>query len=366
MSIKIRVNGEVYENFKEATLYSSLKTISGSYTILSTADENDLLPIKVTDSVEILVDDVAALTGFVDSLSGSHSKDTHSITINGRDKTADIIDSTVGSKKEYKGSLSLKKLIENILSNSGISGIKVIDEIGTLEQFTSSDLISAEIGQSIFDFIDTYASKKQALLTTDGLGNVVITRGSTISSGVTLVKLKNDKSRRNNVISSSINIDNSNRFNKYIVQTQSNPLFAVSSSNTEDDTNINASAVDSEVRASRVLEFQAEETLDSKESKKRAEWEANLRRSNSFKYTATVQGHSHSNDIWRPNRLVAVIDEFWDISSNGLLITDVEYTFSTGGSKTKLTMVYPESYTVQAELDASIAAKQDLGGLFKL
>ena len=366
MTIQVRVNGEVYENFTEATVYSSLKTISGSFTIMSTANENDLFPIKATDSVEVIVDGVVAITGFIDSLSGSHSSSTHSITINGRDKTADVIDSTVGSKKEYKGNLSLKKLIENVLSNSGITGIKVIDEIGTLEQFTNSDLISAEIGQTIFDFIDTYASKKQVLLTTDGQGNIVITRGSTVSSGATLVKLKSDPSLRNNILKSSINIDNSNRFNKYIVQTQSNPLFSISSSNSADETNINANSIDSEVRATRVLEFQAEETLDNEGSKKRAEWEANLRRSNSFKYTATVQGHSHSNDIWRPNRLVTVIDEFWDISSNGLLITDVEYSYNNDGSVTKLTLVYPESYTVQAELDASIAAKQDLGSLFKL
>lgn len=365
MAIQIRVNGQVYENFISASVSSSLKTLSGSFSLAVSANERELLPIKMSDTIEILIDDNVVLSGYLDKLSGDHSSSSHTISLTGRDKTADIIDSTVSSKKEYKGPFSLKKLIENVLRDSGIKDIKVIDEVGNLDNFTKSDSISAEIGQTIFDFIDTYASKRQVLLTTDGLGNLVITRGASENSGITLVKLKSDPTKRNNILSSSINIDNSQRFNKYIVQTQANPIFSLSSSSPEKDTNINSSAIDSEIRASRVLEFQAEESLTDATAKQRAEWEANLRRSNSFTYTAVVQGHSYAEGIWKVNTLVAVIDEYWDISSDGLLVSDIEYSYGLDGTLTKLTFVYPESYTVQAELDQATAAKQDLGGLFK-
>lgn len=363
MTMTVRHNGIEYTNLISGQVRCSIGAISGEFTFTSSANSGQRMPVKDGDSIQILIDGTPVVTGYVDGIQGNYDAKSHSLTVTGRDKTADLVDSKVKGNKEYNKGISFPSIIQSILSNHGITGISVKNNVGVIPSFTDSS--SAQIGETIFSFIETLSRKVQVLLTTDGLGNVVITRGSSASSGIRLVHLINDIKKLNNVKSSNFRVDSSDRFNTYEAHAQGNPLFGLSEDSPAQLVGVIGTAKDNSVRAGRYEVFFAEESLTASEAKQRAIWEANIRRAKSFNYSATVQGHSINGKLWTFNQVVNVVDEFWDISAD-LLISGLTYHYGPGGSTTDLDLTYPDAYTLQANLDMLKKRSQKLGEKFTI
>jgi len=365
MALTLEHKGIVYRNFTTASVGVSMRTASGFFSFETTGDKNNVLPMKAGDAVKMLADGEPVVTGFIDTLDVDYDATTHTILATGRDKTADIIDSSVIGKKEFSKGVTLPSIIRSVISDLGISDISVIDETGGVKAFTKDEVSSAEIGQSCIEFIMSFANKRQVLIVTDGKGNLVLTRGSKVPSGLSLIHTTGPLNKRNNVKSARFNVDLTQRFNFYQIRSQGNPVFSLDSTS-EQLTEIQGIASDSSVRSSRKLEFQAEESFNAAESKDRAIWEANLRRVNSSRYKVIVQGHSLNNKVWRPNQLVTALDDFVDIKSS-MLISDVEYEYDlVGGSTSKITLVPPDAFTLQAELDNLLSNTSTSGASFTL
>jgi len=364
--LTIRCNGIDYRNLISATVVTSIKTVCGAFTITTTADGDDALPIKKGDRINVLADLEPICNGFVDAVEVSYSADGHTITLSGRDSTQDLVDSTVGKRKEFKGGIGLVSLIESVLADLGDNDIKVINRAGFIPAFSSSEVSSAKVGQGAFEFIESYARKRQVLVTTDGSGNVILLRGGSTDSGVRLVNLKGDRQGTNNILSSNFKSDDSQRFSRYLVQTQGNPLFGLSDSKSKNLTQSSASATDDQVRNSRVLEFESRESMSAADIANRVKWEANLRRAQSLKYSVVVQGHTLNGKTWRFNQLVDVVDEFCDLDST-LLISDVTYSYSLdSGSTCQLDMTYPDAYTLEENLASLSKNTKKIGEKFGL
>lgn len=365
--LSVRLNGIDYTTAIDAQATTSIRSICGSFAITSSAKADGTLPIRKGDFIQVLADGLPIVTGYVDSIDGRASANDHTITITGRDATQDLVDSSVGVRKQFKGGITLTSLIESVLSDIGLSSIKVTDGVGGLAPFKSSELASAEVGQSGFEFIEAYCRKRQVLPIADGLGGILLIRGAPTSSGIKLVHLINDRKGINNVLESSFVDDDSKRYNEYQICSSSSPLFSLTGGyNPGKATNIVNKATDSKVRKGRRLEFQSEKALDDAESKNRCSWEANLRRAESLQYRPTIQGHSIDRKRWKPNQTVQVIDEYWDLNAE-LLISDVQYSYSVeGGSITSLILTYPDAYTLEANLDALKSNKNKIAAKFSL
>ena len=94
--ISISVDNYKYSGWKAITIEKSLETLSSSFKFVSTDKDNQknnedwkLYPQK---ECIIRLDDIKLITGYIDSVIPTISKDTHSITVSGRDKTSDLID----------------------------------------------------------------------------------------------------------------------------------------------------------------------------------------------------------------------------------------------------------------------------------
>jgi len=95
MSISISVNGQAFENFTSASVSIALDSISGSFNFTAVSTKGQLLPFRNGDACQILVDGEAVIDGFIEKLDYTYNAKSHSITVSGRDKTADLIDSTI-------------------------------------------------------------------------------------------------------------------------------------------------------------------------------------------------------------------------------------------------------------------------------
>ena len=357
--IVVEVNGVAYSNFLSVDVNRSLETIANEFTVIGTVEKLEDFPIVLGDDVVILFHEVSILDGYVEIISSEYSNDGHTVTISGRDRTSDIVDGTVFNPLVITGSMTLKALLTKLLSDNGVGNINVIDLVRP-DIFTKKDQVNSDQGESLFSDVDRYCAKRQVRATTDGEGNLVVTRGG---EGVEYSqKIIHNYSpflaSQNNVLSASKYESTFNRYNKYIVKSQNDVLGLVSGGSGIDvkkDTNQDGESSDSEIRPSRVLTIVDETAGDSDYSKKRAEWESSVRKARGFSYSCKVQGFLvDDSNVWTPNCLVSVTDQRLNVDDT-LLIKDVYFSYSVDqGSITELIMVKKDSYQMAPDSPLSL------------
>lgn len=351
--ITLEINGSRFDGFTDVSVGRSVENISGSFSISATSNDVTDFPIEAGNACRVLIGNTSILDGFVESLQVSYDSGTHSIALQGRDKTADVIDSSVVGKKEFKGPIGLVSIIETALSDNGIPGISVINQAGTIANFKEGEFFSAEIGSTVFEFIEKYARKRQVLLTSDGNGNIIIARAGTTSAVTTLQNVKGGLD--NNILSANIRYDFTQRFNKYTMESQQNPSAFAFGAGVENANVVNqtGSDTDDKMRESRQLQLMSGSSDTGGDLKNLATWHTNLRRIRSTDYSVVVQGFFQDEAatvLWVPNELVQVADGFADVSAT-LLIRAIEYNFNiTAGSTTTLSLVDKDAYTLEANI----------------
>lgn len=342
----LEVNGVQYSNFETADVSLQMDTVADTFNFTAISTEKNPLPFKLNDSCVISADGQKILTGFIESISVDYDSSSHSIALSGRSKTADIVDSMINAL-EIKPPITLKSVIEKVISHIGAS-IAVVDSVGNLEKFNAAeDLLSPAVGQNAFEFIEKLARKRQVLLTCNGDGNIVITRSGTDTapSGIQNV-IAGDA---NNVQSASVSYDSTDRFGKYISKSQLN-LTALNAAGLASASDIvsqkSSPVIDNEIRQSRQLVIKAESSSSDEQNQKRIQWEANIRKTRSTVYSTGMNGFSYGGKLWLPNQLASVKDDFAGINAE-MLVNSVRFSISPTGSDTSLAFVNKDAYTLK-------------------
>lgn len=331
--LEIRHNGIAYTLWETATFNRSLDSNCGQFSITSSNPFNQSYPLRIGDRVQIIINGISVINGFVDKITASGSLDGHTLNIAGRDKVSDLIDSSVpDSVKSIKGPISLKAMAERIIAALGAS-IKVIDDTGGIESFGAEDLQAAESGQKCMDFLVSFARKRQVYLITNGNGDLVIFKPR--SQKLKTQLLHRHDGPNNNVKSAELVLDVSQRFNRYVVRTQSNTAADPTAGYDAESVSVTGSAIDPEIRASRYLEIQGEQSMNSGEGTNRADEEANLRRAKGLTYTATLYGDSQRDGSpWDIGYLVDAFDDYNGVRGELLMFAISTQIDLNGGSET--------------------------------
>lgn len=349
MSIFLEVNGVVYENFTGATVDIRLDALSNTFSFGATAEEGNLLPFNLGDACKVRIDNDLVLTGTIEVINVNYGSTSHSISIQGRDNTGDLIDSTIDVLSDITPPISLLSVIEKVISHIQ-STITVSQEFTPTDFEAATSLLSPERGQNSFEFIEKLAREKQVLLTSDADGNVVITRST--AENFTAGILQNVlNASDNNIKSGSMSYDNTGRYNRYVFASQRNPLASNKTSSTtiDDIVTQQGSVVDQEIRKSRQMVLVAETPFSSTEDDARATWEANIRKARGRLYNVVVQGHKINGAMWKINTLVNINDVFAGISGQ-MLLNAITYNFDVaGGSTTSLQFLEKNAYTLTLE-----------------
>lgn len=345
-------NGRTYGNFTSVSVDKSLDNFVGqfSFNASSTPGQQKNFPIKAGQSCIVLVDDNPVLSGYIEVVSGAYDKQSHYISIQGRDKTADLIDSTLGGNfGKNTQTISLIQFTKEVLKQQNIENVDVVSNVD-IPDFKPGEILDSETGDTVFAYIERYSRKRQVLMTTDKDSNIVFQQ----SSGETdpdLFLLNEVNNNQNNIISASWTNDFSQLYNEYVVRSQAN-FGALDSigfpSADEAVASVSNKAIDSLIRRSRILNIVAESSSNSDQCQERALWQRNMARTNSFGYSAVVQGHSKPNgEAFTLNRLVRIKDVFADIDGEYLL-NYINWEISNDdGSLTTLGFVNKDAYTLE-------------------
>lgn len=342
--ITLEVNGSQYTNFLSASVRTDMEALSRSFSfvVLSPDVTDTPIPVRAGDACRIFVEGDLVLTGWVEKIELNYSRTNHSLTISGRDKTCDLVDSTLGQLESFSAAgKTLKSLIEKVVDYLGMD-VEVIEEVDVEPFKKEEDIFNVNPGDNCFKYIDEYAMKRQVLITSDPEGNIVITRNNKSSVSGTLKHVIG--SEDNNILNCSYSIDTTKRFREYRHIGASNALASNIAGGDSPDSLVAREDFwfDESIRTSRKRITMAKLSTTNEESGFKAFWEANIRSARSERVRVVTPGfrvNYNSGNLWKPNQLYELIDDFLG-AQDPMVSSSVEYTYDRDeGSSTIIVLV---------------------------
>jgi len=328
MALVVKYKGKSYDLFDSIGVQASLDNVCGQFTL--TTSLNIGMPFGMRSFITIEADGRQILSGFIEKTDGSITNESAMVNFSGRDLLGDLVDSSIPEESSVtEGSISLDKLCQKVIDSLKIKS-SVYNLAGTIEPFTQEDIASSEFGGKAGEFLQKFARKRQIFLTTYGNGQLVLFKPPT---SVTY----QDKLTVDSLLSRNFSYSDAERFNKIVSGAEIN--VAGGSQEPSKDNSSTSEAIDSEIRSTRFLQVQAEESMLGAELQGKAEEEINIRRARGFNYSCTVPSHQY-----RIGTLVKVDDELAGVRGT-FLIKAVTYNQSDQGNTSELTLCYPETYS---------------------
>ncbi|PDT05964.1 Mu P family protein [Rhizobium chutanense] len=365
----MRVAGVVYDQWTSAEVTRDLKDFSGSFNFVLRDTKRSLKSFDyatggaITDirpgpECEVLINGTVVLKGFIEVVNPDISEKSAGVTISGRDKTGDLVDSAAltDGPSEFRN-VKLEEAVKRIAEPFGLG---VRSEIDTGEPFTRYGLDLAETAHSA---IEKGARSRHALILSDGVGNIVITR-----TGKT--RAPADLSLPGNVLGSSGSYSHEARHSKTYVRGQgekagktrsgsaaldktAEPISPgdreASSGATEIERKGTAAtgiATDGEITRYRPVVYLARSKADVTAAQDEADWRMRTARGASEEVTETVKGFDVNGQLWRVNEITFVSDAFQDIERD-MLIVRVSNRSDESGDVTMLTVMSPEAFDAE-------------------
>lgn len=330
--VQLVIDGRIYGGWRGASVTRAMDAASGAFNLLVTdrwSGQDQPWPIEPGDEAEIRVDGETLMRGYVDIVRSSFSSRDHTIQVQGRDKSADMIDCSAVHKPDQWRKISLLKLAEILGAPFGI-GVKAETDLGA-----PLDLVKLQHGETALEALNRHAKMRRVLVMPDGRGGILLTRTGARRAGVALVQ-------GDNILRASGTLDWSERFSEYIVKGQ-----AGFREETDGKTEAHAVATvkDRYVDRYRPLILVNDSETNKSTARDRAAWEANTRLGKSAEAQITLQGwrQSPGGPLWEPNMLVTVSAPWLQLEGE-MLIRQVVYEKDDDGTTVQLSVVSPQAF----------------------
>ena len=344
--IELKIQKQKYKRWLSARISRSIDNASGEFS-LSTAE----IVAKVGDEIQIIIDGMNYINGFVESIRADNSVDGKTFEISGRDRVGDLVDSSLpDGVKNFKSGSTLENIIRKILDSLNMKEIKIINKAGAIKPFSSMEIVAGESGANAFEMIAGYSRKRGIFINSDGDGNIILFQ----ISGDVFPDFTFDNGE---ILSSSLEINHAERFNKYVVKSQAQSTSDWSSNKATFFRK--AESIDSEIRSSRYMEMVAEESMNNEECKTRANEDANIRRARSINYNLVVAEHSQKGKVFEIGKGIRVNDLELGVSGT-FLIQSLEFLEDETGRTTSLNLTYPDAYSLEAQISMKSQKRIDL------
>lgn len=312
--VSVQVGSKSFDLWKTVRITRSLETLSGSWE-LTAAGRPAMRP---GDDVIVALAGTRVLTGFIDDVSWQIDAKSQSVTVSGRDRTADLVDCSVVGARQYS-QITLMALAQQLTKPFGIT---VVGATGG--QF---DSLTLQPEETVFSALERAARMRGYLLTSNERGELVLARPRT--TGVASVLTLGD-----NLLSAMTSVSMREPHSRYIVQSQTLEDTVGQSSTTE---------TDAEVKRYRPLVIASQQGDD---PRTRARWTRQVRRARGTRVNCAVYGWLNGKELWSPNQMVRIVTP--DITMD-LLVVGTTFSRDEQGTRTELECVRPGAYDPEPE-----------------
>lgn len=343
--IELRVDTRIYGGWVSAQVTSSLETIAGGFTLSITErwpGQQVRRQVRPGMACAVTVNGTSVITGWIDDVAPAYDATSHAVTVRGRDTTGDLVDCSALAGAGRWMSANLLTIVGDLCAPFGIkvrSGLA--DALKTVAEF------HLQLGETAFEAIERICRIYAVLPTSDGLGNLMLTRAG---EGGTAAELRLGR----DIKSGAGTLSDRDRHSRYIILGQSLGADATDPSLI---TGCHAESLDSAITRYRPLVILAEAaTGDPAWYQRRADWERSCRAGKSRRYTVTVAGCDANGALYAPNTLVRVEDD-WLGLHGPILIAGVTLTQSDQGQLAELSLVHKEAFDLAPPTGLTFEAK---------
>lgn len=242
--------------------------------------------------------------------------------------TADLVDSALKPPFEFNN-ITLEDVIKGIIDPLGFGAVFEVETGGKF------DRVTARQGDTIFQFLSKLAKQREALLSCDTRGNIVVTRADTVSAPVATF----EENVTPGISGWGSKYDGRKRFNVYRAVGRS-PLGEKE-----------ATVTDAIVPRARFTTIQADDETEG-EIESAARWARNKILADTLAFVLTVADFRNvDGELWRENTKVTVISPSMFLPDGfDFLINRVKYIQGERGRRTELSLVPPSVYS-QGEIE---------------
>lgn len=378
--VSLEVNGVRYEGWKGIRISQGIEQLAGTFSLDVTQkwpDQAVDFPIEPGEACTLKIGEDVMITGYIDVVSEVEGVEDHTIRVEGRDRTGDLVDCSAPTT-EWTG-LTFEYIASELIKPYGIELLTQVETSagGYVAKKPGKHKAPAakagkgggrlprkagNSGETVHRLLEKLAKIQGVLLVSDRKGGLVVTRAGL--NGRTTDKLELGRN-----LKSPINYERSfaNLFSEITVKGQAHgatsagvPVLSGAASVKPVATvkRSGASAAGSvtvgnkSIQRYRPLVINAEDQADAKRCRDRAEWEAGTREARSRKFVVQVQGWRQSDgSIWEINTLTNLLKHRRVGENEDMLISNIEYTLDlSGGTVCIMTLYSPEAFDVLKEI----------------
>lgn len=339
--VSLTLGHTAWAGWKTATVTRSIETLAGSFSLVL-ADRweasGTALAVSPDMGCTLSLGGETVITGFIDEVNPAIDSRSHSISVTGRDASADLVDCSAVHEPGEWLNVSLADVAARLAAPFGVP---VRASILSPERFAK---FAVQPGETAFSALERACRLRGVLAWADGQGGIIISEPGTERASEALVEGKNVKA-------ASARFSRKGRYSRYIVKAQAQ---GSDSLNGVDASQVRGEAVDASLTRYRPLLITSEGSSSTLTARGRARWEATVRAGRAAQVTVTVAGWRTGNgELWPVGSLVAVSLPSLHVERD-MLISCVRFSLDSGGSKTRLTLVRPDAFAPQTAFRAAV------------
>ena len=327
--IEVFANGFKFDAWTSVSITRSLGNIAAGFSLrLANHRANgERVRLFSGDLVEIDIDGIGAVKGFVGPLSVGFSEGSTDLGVNGYEMTCDLVDCCATAQMEWIDKPA-DRIIADICSEFGVNFYNPygVDFGAAIKNF------AVDPGTKALDAISKLCRQRGFLPCSNGMGKVFVVKPSDCLRGPKLEEGVN-------LVTASANYNANARYSDYYVYGTGDAK-----------KKIMAHKVDPTVRK-RPLVIVDSDAIDKDTVEARAAWEMSIRRAKSISFNVTVKGWRRDDSrLWEPGLICSItspklfVDEPVD-----MIVSQVNYDWGYGGETTTLTLVPVDSYEPEPE-----------------
>lgn len=342
--VELLVGGRLYGGWTRLSLQRSIEQVAGGFALdLTRRWPGVQLPVGIVagQACQVRIGGEPVITGHIDSVDTDIGPNSAQMRVEGRDRTGDLVDcSAIHKTGQWRGA-TLAQIAADIAAPFGIPVRLQTEAAEVFKRFALDD------GERAFDAIERAARLRGVLVTSNALGELVLTRAGSTDSGVQLRE-------GTNLVSLSTSHSWRERHSVVHLKTQ---VPGDDDENGPQAAHLKASATDAGIDRYRPLIVMAEHGTSAKGLNDRARWEQQVRLGRGQRGQATVVGWRTGGDgfngaLWQPNTLVRIDSPTANLSAQ-MLIIGCTWSLSNDGTQTDLTFCRREAFELLPGIGAS-------------
>lgn len=326
------VDGRRYEGWKSVRVTRSMESVAGSFSLDVSdrwARQETPWPIREEDACRIEIAGQVVIDGYVDVQSIAVSATSRSLSYQGRDRTAALVDCSADLAKWTFRQATVLDIAAAVAAPHGVS---VSLQPGLALPRPLPKLVVSP-GSTAFSVIEQAAAAAGVMVMSDGQGGLVFARSGTARAAPLVYG--------RNLLDVAVDYAAADRFSSYLVLAQVGGTDAAAGGATR----IRGAALDAGVRRTSRLHIIRPETGATAEyAQRRADWEARRRAARAETVTASVLGWTQPDGALWPINALASVDAAPVGVRGDLLISEVDFTKDARGEVTRLRLVRPDAY----------------------